>query len=419
LEENIASHVAVTRTSGNPFKLLVINSFYAPAIGGGAEVTIQNLYQVLARRGFEIVVLATDGKARASVDYDDQIKVVRMPLFNIYWHLRRKFPPKLVRTVWHLFDIINPVMGLRALRVIKTERPDCVIFHNIAGWSIAVWLAALICKIPTICVLHDSYLICPSSLMFKHGHGCKAQCVTCSLFRFPHKIVSRRIDGVVGVSRYIVNRMLSEGLFAKATSVVINNAREIPNAVENRADRPELIFGYIGTIMPAKGVTWMIRQFAEAGIPNKLRIAGTGDPAYITELKTIALEHNLDVEFLGHVDSYEFFGSIDVSLVPSIWPDTFPGVAFEACANDVPVIASNRGGLPEIIRDGINGLVCDPENPSTLAAAVNRLRDDKELLKRLRANSRASVTPMLDPNRMADEHISFIKEVVRRRTCHS
>jgi len=79
--------------------------------------------------------------------------------------------------------------------------------------------------------------------------------------------------------------------------------------------------------------------------------------------------------------------------VPSIWPDTFPTVAIESCAYSVPVIATRVGGLPEIIHDGINGLLIEPLDDISLSDAIMNLYEDKTLLHSLSENSREIILP--------------------------
>ncbi|MCS2822946.1 glycosyltransferase [Bacteroides ovatus] len=103
--------------------------------------------------------------------------------------------------------------------------------------------------------------------------------------------------------------------------------------------------------------------------------------------------------------------------MPSIWPDTFPTVAIESCAYSVPVIATRVGGLPEIIHDGINGLLIEPLDDISLSDAIMNLYEDKTLLHSLSENSREIILPLLDSDRMIDELIEVINEVSSSKKC--
>lgn len=91
-------------------------------------------------------------------------------------------------------------------------------------------------------------------------------------------------------------------------------------------------------------------------------------------------------------------------------------VAVEACAHSVPVIASNRGGLPEIVKDGVNGLLCDPADPRSLGRAMQRIHAETGLRERLAAQTRVSVEHLLDQNRMLDSYQQLFHQVLAQKT---
>ena len=83
----------------------------------------------------------------------------------------------------------------------------------------------------------------------------------------------------------------------------------------------------------------------------------------------------------------------DVLVVPSICEETFSLVTREALQAGLPVIAARRGALPEVIQDGVNGLLFEPENAHDLRRCLERLRTDT----RLREQLRPAATPIRDP----------------------
>jgi glycosyltransferase involved in cell wall biosynthesis len=107
------------------------------------------------------------------------------------------------------------------------------------------------------------------------------------------------------------------------------------------------------------------------------------------------IELGLDrrVRFLGSVprDSVlRLFCAADASVLPSAW-ENFPHTVVEALAVGCPVIASAVGGVPEVVRDGENGLLVAPGDASALAAAIERFFGDAELRERLRGAAARSV----------------------------
>src|SRR5205823_4393182 len=92
-----------------------------------------------------------------------------------------------------------------------------------------------------------------------------------------------------------------------------------------------------------------------------------------------------NVEFLGKVDGGRFLPSIDVLVVPSLWQENSPRVVYEAFAHGVPVICSNRGGMPELVENGTTGFVFEPERPEQLAELVDALAGRREQLRDMSA----------------------------------
>lgn len=78
--------------------------------------------------------------------------------------------------------------------------------------------------------------------------------------------------------------------------------------------------------------------------------------------------------------------SIDVIIVPSIWYENTPLVIYSAQCAKRPVIASNLGGMSEIVRDGMNGLLFDAGNSKKLAELILKVYEDRELLNSLSRN---------------------------------
>src|SRR3546814_20257576 len=96
----------------------------------------------------------------------------------------------------------------------------------------------------------------------------------------------------------------------------------------------------------------------------------------------------------------------------------FPYPTFFRSANNLPVIASNMGGLPEIIRDECNGLLCSPDDPDSLGIAMLWLYIDGALRQRLASQARASVLPLLDMERMLDQYQTILRETLQGTRIH-
>lgn len=395
-------------------RVLLLNTLYAPHIGGGTEVMLQHMAEGLRARGHEVRVLCTGPEAGLQRETLDGIAVLRAGVRNLYWPFDGKRYGALKRLAWHALDRYNAGMRNVLAKVLREVEPDVVVCHNLSGWSISAWDAIRAAGLPIVQILHDQYLTCPRGVRFHKGRHCEQQCAPCALLRRSHAAASREVDAVVGVSRYQLNALLEAGYFTGSQAHVVYNGTpmvDAPIAPSAAGHRP-LRFGFIGALTPNKGVEWLIEQFQARGEDASLLIAGRGDPDYVNQLKSLADPQR--VHFVGYLKAAEFFGEIDVAVVPSLSPESFGLVALEACAHHLPVIASRMGGLSEIVQDEINGLLCSPEQSASLGDAIARLVQDPALRLRLAGRAHDVVAPMLSVQRMLDEY-----ETILRHTLHT
>ncbi len=89
---------------------------------------------------------------------------------------------------------------------------------------------------------------------------------------------------------------------------------------------------------------------------------------FYPEIKNLnpAYESSSSVKFTGFIDPASFFSKIDILVVPSLWHDPLPRTIFEAYAHGIPVIGSDKGGIPEIINHGETGFIYSAEDIKAL-----------------------------------------------------
>ena len=396
-------------------RVLLLNTLYAPHIGGGAEVMLQHMAEGLRARGHEVQVLCTGPQAGLQRETLNGVPVLRAGVRNLYWPFDDKSHGALKRLAWHALDRYNRGMRNVLAQVLGEGEPDIVVCHNLSGWSISVWDAIRAAGLPCVQILHDQYLTCPRGVRFHKGRHCERQCAPCALLRRSHAAASGDVDAVVGVSRYQLNALLDAGYFTGSQAHVVYNGSPLAEGAiaPPASGRRPLRFGFIGALTPNKGVEWLIEQFQARGEDASLLIAGRGEGAYVNQLKSLADPQR--VHFVGYRKATEFFSEIDVAVVPSLSPESFGLVALEACAHHLPVIASRMGGLVEIVQDEINGLLCSPARPASLGDAIGRLVQDPALRQRLAARAREVVAPMLSVERMLDEYEAILRHTLLTR----
>lgn len=391
-------------------KILFINNLYDPYILGGAERSVQILAEALAKNGDEPVVVSAHPNPGTRQAYINGVKVYYTAITNLYSFFKKKegFNPLL--PFWHIIDTYNPWMARKIGRIIDIEAPDAVHTNNLAGFSVSIWSEITRRKLPLIHTLRDYYLLCPRSTMFQDGKNCTTQCWYCRAYSLFKKRISPLVDTVVGISRHILNQHLSRGYFGRTQMhKVIYNAYPKKSASQPDdvgEDRPFRL-GFLGQLKPSKGIQLLLQAVAELpGNDYELRIGGKGPEKYVDYLKTRYKSPN--IYFLEFVDPDIFFSSIDLLIVPSLWHEPLGRTILEAYAHGVPVIGSNRGGIPELIDIGKTGYVFNPDHPDSLISLIYKIKQNPDLLVRMR-NRVTKKSQAFLPERSLSKYLTLYK----------
>ena len=368
-------------------KIVLLNTLYAPSVLGGTERVVQTLAETLLTRGHEPVVVCTGperGATRASVA---GVPVYYLGLQNVYPLLPLDGRQALAKPIWHAMDTVNVGMKQAVGRILDDERPAIVHTHNLTGFSALAWSAAHDREIPIVHTLHDYYLLCPRSTMFANGANCGRRHATCALYSWPRIKLSSHVRAVVGVSQFVLDRHAEHGAFPRAETFLIGNPcvsgsirREQQDSVTH-----SLRIGYLGRLEPAKGVEQLLTAVEGLACDNwELHIAGRGANGFGDRLRERFVDPR--IQFHGFVNHDEFLTTIDVLVVPSLSHETFGLVAVEAFAAGVPVIASRRGGLGEVVTDGVTGVLFEPNRPGELRAILEAFAAEPSRACRMRTS---------------------------------
>ncbi|KQP17913.1 glycosyltransferase family 4 protein [Pseudorhodoferax sp. Leaf267] len=353
-------------------KIVFVGTLYAPNGVGGAERTVQTIAEMAVRLGHEVAVisLAPDGVARSG-EFNG-VRTHYVPVANIHFPVG-PYRSAARRALWHVIDAYNPVMGRRVGRLLDQEQPDVVQTGNLLGFSASVWQAARRRGIPVVQMLHDYYMGCANSSMFKRGTNCQRQCTSCRIFTWPRRVTSDTPSAVISLSARLLQRVEATGMFPHVgKKVVIHGASDLqlqPDAP--RPTGPGLTVGYLGRLESTKGLEFMLDGLAQ--VPEvRVLLAGKGDEDYVQGLKQRYQEAR-HIEFLGFIKPQDLFARIDLLLVPSMWEEPLGRVIYEAYTYGIASIVSRGGGMPEIVEEGRTGYVVEPGDSAALAALVNRL----------------------------------------------
>ena len=219
-------------------------------------------------------------------------------------------------------------------------------------------------------------------------------------------LITRGSAIVIANSGYTAERFDPDG---DGQIVAIHNPVDIDRYSAGRVDRDrtradlglqpdEPVLGVIGQLTPWKGQETAVRALATVRVAEpkaKLLVVGEArfvseatrfdNMAYVQRLEELTDQLQLRdaVRFLGHRDDVpDLLAALDVALLPS-WEEPFGRVIVEAMAAGTPVIATAVGGPPEIIEDGLNGVLVPPREPERWADAVTSVIEDQDLHRRM------------------------------------
>ena len=182
------------------------------------------------------------------------------------------------------------------------------------------------------------------------------------------------------------------------------------NLLTPRRDIKPSYLAFLGRISPEKRVDRAIRIAAKAGIPIKIaaKLDNADREYYETQIKPLMAESH--VEFVGEISEAEkpaFLSGAHALLFPIDWPEPFGLVMIESMACGTPVIAFNRGSVPEVIDNGVSGFIVEDEIGAV--AAVNRLHTLSRDGVRRRFEERFT------SERMAREYVATYEALVQRQ----
>ncbi|WP_265333514.1 glycosyltransferase [Paenibacillus guangzhouensis] len=192
------------------------------------------------------------------------------------------------------------------------------------------------------------------------------------VFATVERVLSLRTDFIIHISKHEYEMALQYGLSAKKSVVVYNGVSDAPSspAVPFDVKRDKINLLYVGRFDRQKGFDLLLEVFKENRFTD-VHLYLVGD----TVLKDCDYDYPSNAVKIGWVDNSEidrYMKACDAVIVPSRW-EGFGIVAIEALRNKKPVIASNRGALPEIVQHGVNGYIFDFDNKEALVNIIQGL----------------------------------------------
>lgn len=366
-------------------KVLLVNKFHY--MKGGSERYYFTLANAFKKMGHQVIFFAMHD-AKNEPCYQSPFFVSSV---GVNGGIKSKL--KLMMHISYSKEAYNNMKAL-----LKKENPDLVILnlvHKQITCSIIDAIKEFNPKLPIVWTMHDLICICPSYTMLdgkgnicekcldgNFNHCKKNRCIRESklmswLSTYEAKQIKKhkwydKVDLYVCPSEFY-KKKLEEAHFTK--SPIIHLPNPLDDSVEiKKSEKVKDYVLYFGRLSKEKGVLTLIKAIQQTD--KHLIVLGTGPIE--EELKEFVKNENLEnqVKLLGFKSGKELDQYIEeakVVVLPSEWYENGPYSAMEALAKGKPLIVSNLGGLPELVKDGKNGFIYQSGNIEELKACVTKL----------------------------------------------
>jgi len=322
------------------------------------------------------------------------------------------------------------ISAYRQLRRTLAEFQPDVVHVQMFLWQLSPLILPLLEAYPTIYHICIYKVICPTGTkllpdrtLCEHRAGLPClqhQCVnfpTWLLTMTQRKLLHRwhhAIDRFVVVSHAVARLVQQDSIHP--TTVVYNG---IPERCIHHDLHPTPLIVFSGRLEEAKGVDVLLhamRKIVDAEPSATLLIAGDGRYKAWLEALTVEMELSKHVSFLGYVNYDELenlFESAWLQIIPSIWAEPFGNVVAEAMMRGTVPIASNIGGVGELIQDGVDGILVPPNDVDALSSAIVTLLGDYDRILRMRQLAHQNAIERFGETRFLEEILSIYHEVMK------
>lgn len=362
-------------------KILQIHNLYRTR--GGEESVVQSERGLLEARGHEVVPFYRDSR---EIDSYGSLERARL-LVNIPY---------------------SRAVERDLCKFVRIERPDVAHIHNVFPLlTTSVYRALQHCGVPVVQTIHNFRFLCPNGLLYiddkicqacsEHGYfsAIRKRCMHRSTLvsgayaaaialAWRRGILPNDIDSYIALNRFSADRLIGVG-------VPETRIRILGNFVSDFVDRVPPKNGYLlflGRLSREKGIQTLLEAVRRIN-GARLRIAGSGPLAEEIRMLSARIGDG-KVEMLGHVSGvakYELIQGAMGMVVPSECYENFPLSVVESMSQGTPVIASNLGGLPELVEDGVTGMLFKPGDAASLALTLKKIITETGLATRLAENA--------------------------------
>ncbi|MEY4723280.1 MAG: hypothetical protein RLZZ324_793 [Candidatus Parcubacteria bacterium] len=368
-------------------KIMMVNNLYGALARGGAEKVVEAEALALVAAGHAVTVVSLDPDAPEAGDESSGFGGIReiryapnaratkrflLPGHFSYLDLARH--GWFARLLWHVHDMCNVVSARSLRRIIEREKPDVVHTHNLMGLGFMIPRMLRRIGVRHVHTVHDVQLLDPSGLLIATPRPDVELAPHQAAYAWLMRALMGSPQAVCFPSAFHKGIHLARGFFPKSRHAVLRNpAPYAPRGgILGRGERDK-VFLFAGQLEEHKGASDLLDAWIHAHIEDaRLEIVGSGILLAVLQQRASELT---DVHMPGRLSGIALSEAYDRAswiVVPSRVIENAPSALMEALSRGVPAIAARSGGIPELVRDGENGILFAPGDVDALAAALKR-----------------------------------------------
>jgi glycosyltransferase involved in cell wall biosynthesis len=423
-------------------KILMVTRNFAgnDSSSGGIENYLGRLCRQLMNKNKVVVVSASRNAAKSNYSLDVsrfmKIKVIKIVRNFISPMQIYKDPLFFIRD-----RKIEDIFG----GILDAERPDIVHIHHLGELSFGLVKLIKGRNIPVIITLHDLRLIRTHTYLYssktnridpktsesffpvfyrrrikyaiERKYGGISAWIWLTIILFHQRLCGigyatidkmrlicakdalKNADMLLAPSRFVKNIY---SRFIDPKKIMVADLGIVPSKRSRKKSPRNIRFGYVGGLMPHKGIDILLSAFASIK-PNDSQLYLYGDDMSSALAKGYARKYsgmnNISFKSIYH-DIGKVLSNIDVMVVPSICDETFSLAAHEALSAQIPVIASRCGAFPEYIRNGVNGFLFPPADHKRLSAVLEKVIRRPSILNTIRPDASKILSIREDSNNL-------------------
>jgi glycosyltransferase involved in cell wall biosynthesis len=373
--------------------------FGSPA--GGAEVATELLFNGLRNSGHSAYIVTT---RKPVVDFEGLVTLDHVSVI----------PTKVLFPGTSITDHILASYITKKLQEIK---PDIIHTIDTAILPATIMANKKLC-LPCVVTNHANVFDCPKKLTSMRE---RLNNFRVNARNKTYLMCLKNVDAVISVSDYIKKELIFAGVESSKIQTIYNiPSDKVINTVAI-SDEPKsaIMLFALGRMIKEKGFDVILKAMkliTEKECSIKLVIAGNGPemPKLKKLVKALGLESFvLFTGWLSRNEVISFYAESDIVLLPSVFPDANPLVSFEAMSFGKPVVASNTGGIPEAVVDGVSGFLVPSGNADAVAEAVLRLVRDRCLRERMGQAGREILEKRFIREEIVRQTVKLYEEVIR------